>query len=114
MYFTWMSTFAGDLARGVEWVEGETGEEVVLVGHSSGGGIAQYVLSEGMGGNGVKMGGDGALKVKGLCLAGSIPGFGRYVDYTFFFLHFYQFVLHEFETGSSVSKGEEEDCPSLT
>lgn len=79
MYFTWMSTFAGDLARGIKWVEKETGEEVCLVGHSSGGGLAQYCLSEGRAG-GVEFG-----MVKGLCLAAAIPGFGRYVIY--FFAH---------------------------
>jgi pimeloyl-ACP methyl ester carboxylesterase len=71
MYFTWMSTFASDLAAGMEWVRQETGEEVCLVGHSSGGGLGQYILSQGMGG----------VRVKGLCLAGAIPGFGRYVSF---------------------------------
>jgi pimeloyl-ACP methyl ester carboxylesterase len=90
MYFTWMRTFAGDLACGIRWVKDNFSEisgddssglqvEVVLVGHSSGGGLGQYILSEGMDGMGGK-GGEKALRVKGLVLAGSIPGFGRYVS----------------------------------
>lgn len=73
MFFTRMSTFAEDLARGLVWVREETGLEVVLVGHSSGGGLAQFCLDKG------RVGGVGVGKVKGLCLAGAIPGFGRYV-----------------------------------
>lgn len=68
-----MTTFAGDLARGLAFVHKETGMEVVLVGHSSGGGLAQFCLDKG------RVGGVGVGKVKGVVLAGSIPGFGRYV-----------------------------------
>ncbi|KAF2754626.1 alpha/beta-hydrolase [Pseudovirgaria hyperparasitica] len=72
VYGTTKGMLANDLVAGVQEVErreserkGEVMEgEVVLVGHSSGGGLAQYVLSEGM------------VRVKGLVLLGSVPGFG--------------------------------------
>lgn len=73
MYFTRMSTFAEDLARGLAFVRESAGEEVVVVGHSAGGGLAQFCLDKG------RVGGVGVGKVKGVVLAGSVPGFGRYV-----------------------------------
>lgn len=52
--------------RQVDDVENEESNEVlpVLVGHSSGGGLAQYVLSEGY------------VKAEALVLCGAIPGTG--------------------------------------
>ncbi|TID25750.1 alpha beta hydrolase fold protein [Venturia nashicola] len=70
MCFTRMTSFAEDLARGLAFVQKETGMEVVLVGHSSGGGLVQVCLDRG------RVGGVGVGKVKGVVLAGSVPGFG--------------------------------------
>ncbi|KAK4165074.1 Alpha/Beta hydrolase protein [Cladorrhinum sp. PSN259] len=56
---------ATDVVNAIKWVEErEGGREVVYVGHSSGGGLGQYILSEKM------------VRVKGLVLAGAVPGFG--------------------------------------
>jgi pimeloyl-ACP methyl ester carboxylesterase len=66
MYFTTKKTFAGDLVAGIKFVEEKEGSEVVLVGHSAGGALSQYTLSEGIGG----------LRVKALVLIGAVPGFG--------------------------------------
>jgi hypothetical protein len=84
-----MGTFAEDLSYGIRWVKENFSDvsgddssslqvEVVLVGHSSGSELGQHILSEGMEGMGGK-GGEKALRVKGLVLAGSTPGFGRHV-----------------------------------
>lgn len=43
-------------------------EEPVVIGHSSGGGLAQYMLSEGL------------IETSGLVLCASVPGHGRYVS----------------------------------
>ncbi|QDS73337.1 hypothetical protein FKW77_006648 [Venturia effusa] len=81
MFFTRMSTLAEDLARGLAYVRETAGEEVVVVGHSSGGGLVQFCLDKG------RVGGVGVGKVKGVALAGSIPGFGSLgVNLNWFFL----------------------------
>ncbi len=77
MYVTSLRSLAEDVVAGVQYVEEREREKrrkehrdachCVLVGHSSGGGLAQYVLSEGM------------AQVEGLVLLGSIPNFGSYV-----------------------------------
>lgn len=54
----------GDLVAGIQWVQAREGSEVVLVGHSSGGGLSQAVLSE------------GKVDVKALALLGAVPAFG--------------------------------------
>jgi pimeloyl-ACP methyl ester carboxylesterase len=41
---------------------------VVLVAHSAGGALGQYVLSRGM------------VRVAGFCMLAAVPGFGSYVD----------------------------------
>jgi pimeloyl-ACP methyl ester carboxylesterase len=70
VYFTTKRMLANDLVAGVkEATRRETERtgktvEVVLVGHSSGGGLSQLILS------------DGDVRVKGLALCGAIPGFG--------------------------------------
>ncbi|KAM7204778.1 putative Abhydrolase domain containing protein [Rhypophila sp. PSN 637] len=65
VYGTTKRMLADDLLSGIRFVqEREDGREVVLVGHSSGGGLSQFVLSE------------GNVKVNGLVLAGAVPGFG--------------------------------------
>lgn len=51
------------------------GQPMVLVGHSSGGGIAQYILSQGL------------AQTRGLCLVDAIPHFGSYGLYWNWFKH---------------------------
>jgi pimeloyl-ACP methyl ester carboxylesterase len=57
---------ADDLVAGIRHVEDAEGREVLLVGHSSGGGLSQLILSR------------GDVKVKGLGLLGAVPAFGSY------------------------------------
>jgi alpha-beta hydrolase superfamily lysophospholipase len=79
MYFTTRAAMAEDLVSGVKWVEdaekkrrrgtlkGRQEEEdvkVILVAHSAGGALSQYVLSRGM------------IKVSGFCMCAAVPGFG--------------------------------------
>ncbi|KAL2260058.1 hypothetical protein VTK26DRAFT_6077 [Humicola hyalothermophila] len=64
-YATTKRMLADDLVAGLLWAqEHEGGREVVLVAHSSGGGFAQFILSE------------GDVRVNGLVLAASVPGSG--------------------------------------
>jgi pimeloyl-ACP methyl ester carboxylesterase len=67
----WLTTkrdLADDVVAGLRFVQArEGGKEVVLVGHSSGGGLSQFILSE------------GDASVKGLALMGAVPGSGGYV-----------------------------------
>jgi pimeloyl-ACP methyl ester carboxylesterase len=65
---TTKSMFAKDLIAGIRYVEEKEGQEVVLVGHSSGGGLSQLILSK------------GDVKVKGVALLGAVPAFGSYVS----------------------------------
>lgn len=58
------SALASDLVAAIEWVQEREKSEVMLVGHSSGGGLSQGVLS------------DGQANVKALALLGAIPGYG--------------------------------------
>ncbi|KAL8882271.1 MAG: hypothetical protein Q9198_000702 [Flavoplaca austrocitrina] len=65
---TWLTGLT-DLAKDVRYawdevLRRENGRLPVLVGHSSGGGLAQYVLSEGL------------VRVEALVLCGAVPGFG--------------------------------------
>jgi pimeloyl-ACP methyl ester carboxylesterase len=71
VYWTTKRTLANDLLVGIKHMQdlekernGNDKVEVVLVGHSSGGGLSQFLLSE------------GDVKAKALILIGSIPGFG--------------------------------------
>lgn len=64
VYGTTKSALADDLIAGIKWVEEREGSLVVLCGHSSGGGLSQFVLSE------------RDVRVKGLVLMGAVPGFG--------------------------------------
>lgn len=67
----WLTTkrdLADDVVAGIRFVrERERGNEIVLVGHSSGGGLSQFILSE------------GDVEVKGLALMGAVPGSGSCV-----------------------------------
>lgn len=65
VYGTTKRMLADDVVAALRWAqEREGGREVVLVGHSSGGGLSQLLLSE------------KEVRVKGLVLAGAVPGFG--------------------------------------
>jgi pimeloyl-ACP methyl ester carboxylesterase len=74
MYFTTKRTLGNDLTAGIKYVERlesrrqeENAEDVkvVLVGHSSGGGLSQMILNT------------GKIKVSGLALVAAIPIFGK-------------------------------------
>jgi pimeloyl-ACP methyl ester carboxylesterase len=63
----WLTTkrdLANDVVAGIRFVQEREGQEVVLIGHSSGGGLSQFILSE------------RDVRVKGLVLMGAVPGFG--------------------------------------
>ena len=56
---------AADVVAAIKEIERrEGGESIVLVGHSSGGGLSQLILSKGL------------AKVQGLALTAAIPNFG--------------------------------------
>lgn len=72
---------AEDLVAGVEAVEemegrrrvgGQERVRVVLVAHSAGGALSQWVLGKGL------------IKVQGFCMFAAVPGFGSYVVPFFF------------------------------
>lgn len=64
VWFTTKRALANDLVSGIKYVEGKEKTEVVLVGHSSGGGLSQIILDA------------GDVNVAGLVLAASIPCYG--------------------------------------
>jgi pimeloyl-ACP methyl ester carboxylesterase len=65
MWFTGKDSFASDVTAALdEAMSREDGRQVVLVGHSAGGGMSQYILS------------NKNVKVNGLVLAAAIPFFG--------------------------------------
>lgn len=65
VYATTKRMLADDALAGLRWAQDrEGGREVVLIGHSSGGGLSQLLLSE------------KEVKVKGLVLVAAVPGFG--------------------------------------
>ncbi|KAK3314696.1 Alpha/Beta hydrolase protein [Apodospora peruviana] len=65
VYGTTKRMLADDIVTGIRWAQDHSGgQEIVLVGHSSGGGLCQFVLSE------------QEVKVKGLVLAAAVPGCG--------------------------------------
>lgn len=64
VYGTSRADLEDDLVGAVQWVQKHTGGDVVLVGHSSGGGLSQAIL------------GQGKVKARGLALLGAIPAFG--------------------------------------
>ncbi|KAI3323852.1 alpha/beta-hydrolase [Xylariaceae sp. AK1471] len=64
LYATTKRDLADDVVAGIKAVQEREGSEVVLVGHSSGGGLGQLIV------------GEGDIRVKGLALLGAIPGTG--------------------------------------
>lgn len=74
MYFTGRHAIGEDLVAGIEAAEkleqeriqAQEKTRVVLVAHSAGGALSQYVLSRGM------------CSVQGLVLLAAVPGFGSY------------------------------------
>lgn len=72
MYFTNRDAIAEDLVAGIQHVEtlemqrrqAREKVRVVLISHSAGGALSQYVLSRGM------------CTVQGFCLFAGVPGFG--------------------------------------
>ncbi|KAI1813624.1 alpha/beta-hydrolase [Poronia punctata] len=65
VYATTKRALADDLVAGIKAVqEKEEGREVVLVGHSSGAGLCQFIV------------GEGDVRVGGIALLGAVPGTG--------------------------------------
>ena len=64
VFATSRRALSDDLVAGVEWVQAREGSEVILAGHSSGGGLSQGILSE------------GRVDVKALVLLGAVPAYG--------------------------------------
>ncbi|GMK55139.1 hypothetical protein CspeluHIS016_0201950 [Cutaneotrichosporon spelunceum] len=64
VYGSTRGDFESDLVTAVNWVEKHTGDDVVLVGHSAGGGLSQAILDA------------GKVRVRGLALLGTVPTFG--------------------------------------
>lgn len=64
LYATTKRMLGSDLVAAIKAVEAMEGSEVVLVGHSSGGGLSQFIVNE------------GDVHVKGLGLLGAVPGTG--------------------------------------
>ncbi|KAI8269444.1 lariat debranching enzyme [Colletotrichum sp. SAR11_239] len=69
VYFTTRRNLADDAIAAIRWVQERQGSEVLLVGHSSGGGLSQGILSARQ------------ARVKGLALLGAVPAFGSYGVY---------------------------------
>ncbi|OLN92154.1 hypothetical protein CCHL11_01374 [Colletotrichum chlorophyti] len=69
VYFTTRQNLADDAIAAIKWVQERQNSEVLLVGHSSGGGLSQGILSAKQ------------AHVKGLALLGAVPGSGSYGVY---------------------------------
>ncbi|KAI1305422.1 Alpha/Beta hydrolase protein [Xylaria venustula] len=69
LYGTTKRELADDFVAGTRAVQEWEGREVVLVGHSSGGGLCQFILSE------------GDVRARGLALLGAVPGTGSFSVY---------------------------------
>ncbi|CAO2654675.1 Nn.00g114080.m01.CDS01 [Neocucurbitaria sp. VM-36] len=94
MYFTSRGEMGEDLVAGIEEAgrlesERRKSEEkirVVLISHSAGGALSQYVLSRGL------------CTVTGFCMFAAVPGFGSWSCYKFWFLsaplNFYYRLCH--------------------
>ncbi|WDK10014.1 hypothetical protein CGRA01v4_01293 [Colletotrichum graminicola] len=66
VYLTTRRNLADDAVAAIKWVRERQGSEVMLVGHSSGGGLSQGILSARQ------------ARVKGLALLGAVPAFGSH------------------------------------
>lgn len=64
VYFTTRRMLTNDLVAGIKWAQARAKSEVVLVGHSSGGGLSQDILSK------------QEVHVRGLALLGAVPAQG--------------------------------------
>lgn len=64
VYGTSRGDLENDYVGAVKWVQKHTGGDVVLVGHSSGGGLSQAILAQ------------GRVQARGLALLGAVPAFG--------------------------------------
>ncbi|KAF2747917.1 alpha/beta-hydrolase [Sporormia fimetaria CBS 119925] len=79
MYFTTRGQLAGDVVDAVKWVEQKERElmghesegSVVLIAHSAGAALSQYVLSTGL------------CRVRGFAMVAGVPGFGSFSCYSF-------------------------------
>uniref|UniRef100_L2GEA8 Alpha beta hydrolase fold protein n=1 Tax=Colletotrichum fructicola (strain Nara gc5) TaxID=1213859 RepID=L2GEA8_COLFN len=69
VYFTTRQNLADDAIAVIRWVRERQGSEVLLVGHSSGGGLSQGILSAQQ------------ARVKGVALLGAVPAFGSHGVY---------------------------------
>ncbi|KAI0113650.1 Alpha/Beta hydrolase protein [Nemania sp. FL0031] len=95
LYATTKRELANDFVAGIKAVQEWEGSEVVLVGHSSGGGLSQFILSE------------GDVKVKGLALLGAVPGTGSLSVYVNWWLldpwFMIRMIFHGWHSNSPLS-----------
>ncbi|PIA93747.1 hypothetical protein CB0940_05196 [Cercospora beticola] len=76
VFRTSLNAIASDLTACVNWAESDNeGGKLVLVGHSSGGGLSQYCLAKNL------------VTAHALCLVGAIPHFGMLDMYWNWFKH---------------------------
>ncbi|KAF2209078.1 hypothetical protein CERZMDRAFT_48072 [Cercospora zeae-maydis SCOH1-5] len=76
VFRTPLDAIASDLTACVDWAEKDNeGGKLVLVGHSSGGGLSQYCLANGL------------ITAHALCLVGAVPHFGMLDMYWGWFKH---------------------------
>jgi pimeloyl-ACP methyl ester carboxylesterase len=66
---TSLDDLAGDVVAAIKEAQKREGQDMIVVGHSSGGGLSQYVLAKGM------------VKARGLALVGAVPHFGNFQVY---------------------------------
>ena len=65
VWFTSLDDLADDLTASIKEATAREGQEPLVVAHSSGGGLSQYIIS------------NGRVKVRGLSLVGAVPHFGN-------------------------------------
>jgi pimeloyl-ACP methyl ester carboxylesterase len=96
MYFTSRGAIGKDLVAGMEEAERMEGERrnseerirMVLISHSAGGALSQYVMSRGL------------VKAQGFCMFAAVPGFGSYV----------QSFFGKIQRGNMLTFGERWSC----
>ncbi|KAI0550363.1 Alpha/Beta hydrolase protein [Xylaria curta] len=95
VYATTKRDLADDFVAGIKTVQEWEGSEVVLVGHSSGGGLSQFILSE------------GDVRVKGLALLSAVPGTGSFSVYVNWWLldpwFTFRLIFHGWHPNSPLS-----------